>query len=119
MNPVEVDSDEDDNEQGDTNNQTQAGSETPEDSGGSVETSTESGVMKIRPSQQRSLKGKREKLQLQAGHGVPETGRKRSNQGKQMLESFRRHPCEPSKRNWRGVLEALTYANKNVVYLFF
>ena len=41
VNPVEVDSD---NEQGDKNNQTQAGSETPEDSGGSVETSTESGV---------------------------------------------------------------------------
>ena len=41
VNPV---SDEDDNKQGDTNNQTQAGSETPEDSGGSVETSTESGV---------------------------------------------------------------------------
>ena len=38
VNPVEVDSDKDDNEQGDTNNQTQAGSETPE------ETSTESGV---------------------------------------------------------------------------
>ena len=44
VNPVEVDSDEDDNEQGDTNNQTQAGYETHEDSGGSVETSTESGV---------------------------------------------------------------------------
>ena len=42
VNRVEVDSDEDDNEQGDTNNQTQAGSETPEDSGGSEETSTES-----------------------------------------------------------------------------
>ena len=44
VNPVQVDSDEDDNEQGDTNNQTEAGSETPEDSGGSVEISTESGV---------------------------------------------------------------------------
>ena len=44
VNPVEVDSDEDDNEQGDTSNQTQAGSETPEDYGGTVETSTESGV---------------------------------------------------------------------------
>ena len=44
VNRVEVDSDEDDNEQGDTNNQTQAGSESPEDSGGSEETSTESGA---------------------------------------------------------------------------
>ena len=46
VNRVEVDSDEDDNEQGDTNNQTQAGSETPKDSSRAVETSTESGVDK-------------------------------------------------------------------------
>ena len=31
------------------------------------------------PSQQRPLKGKGEKLQLQAGHGVPQPGRKRPN----------------------------------------
>ena len=53
VNPVEVDSDEDNSvsEQGETNDQTnQAGSETfeLEDSGGSVETSKESGVDKKR-----------------------------------------------------------------------
>ena len=112
VNPVEVDSDEDDNAEGDTNNQTQAGSETPEDSGVSVETSTEPGVDE---KTNESLKGKREKLQLQAGHGVPETGRKRSNQGNlsgDILVNLR------SEIGWK-CSEALTYAKKNVVYLFF
>ena len=44
VNLVEVDSDEDDNEQGETNNQIHAGSESVEDCGESAENNTESGV---------------------------------------------------------------------------
>lgn len=33
-------------------------------------------------------------------------------------DAFMRHPGEPTIRNLRVVLEALTYANINVVYLF-
>ena len=64
VNPVEVDSDEDDNEQGETNSQTQAGSETPEDSGGSVETSTESGVDEKRTESAEVVERKRRKIAI-------------------------------------------------------
>ena len=68
MNPVKVDSDEDDNsvsEQGETNDQTnQAGLETLEleDSGGSVETSKESGVDKKRTKSAEVVEKKRRAL---------------------------------------------------------
>ena len=70
LNPVEVDSDEDNNsvgEQGETNDQTdQAGSETLEleDSGGSVETSKETGVDEKRTESAEVVEKKRRKVSV-------------------------------------------------------